>query len=469
MGKRLAIKGHPTRSEEVIKLLEMMGGKNFFGNIGNDDELFYYIDDKNNIDFDCTIWDINDSYTVFTLEEFLEKYPFKVGDFVRIPEYESEVRILKMKWCPVSEHIEYLVCPNDEEEWFTADELLEDNDNPTKMRDCKKCGLHFGSVRCFDKDCPHNAPKSYAVGLKDGKVIECGVNKEVVINEIKPLFKTGDVVKLKGCPDKNLFWIVVDVVEDGYIFNDGEKCPFDDQHHYEKSNREIINAIDITAKVVDKNHKMGPKSKLPSKYYEETITPVITTEVIDNSIDSVQFIQDGKIVAVHLNTQNYENEVELQLGDYEIEVRDGKTYAVLKKPKYPTTYAECCEVLVGRKPKPNEISFDKMELCLVDLDNTQSIDFRAPHLFQLNRLFRLLMCLDAYWKIAGEEMGLDKPWEPDWKDTKSVKYAITLYDNVITKMYLRNENAILVFPTEEMRDVFYKNFKHLIEQCKELL
>jgi hypothetical protein len=28
---------------------------------------------------------------------------------------------------------------------------------------------------------------------------------------------------------------------------------------------------------------------------------------------------------------------------------------------------------------------------------------------------------------------------------------------------------ILAFPTEEMRDTFYENFKDLIEQCKELL
>jgi hypothetical protein len=53
-----------------------------------------------------------------------------------------------------------MVCPNDEEEWFTADELLEDNDDPNEMTDCKKCGLHFGSVQCFDKDCPNNTPKA---------------------------------------------------------------------------------------------------------------------------------------------------------------------------------------------------------------------------------------------------------------------------------------------------------------------
>jgi hypothetical protein len=130
------------------------------------------------------------------------------------------------------------------------------------MSDCKKCGLGFGSVRCFDKDCPHNTPKSNAVGLKDGKVIDCIANKETYMNEIKPLFKAGDVVKLKGCPDKNQFWIVMDVVKDGYIFNDAQKIPFDEQHHYEKSNREVINMTketitpspDITANITDKNN-----------------------------------------------------------------------------------------------------------------------------------------------------------------------------------------------------------------------
>lgn len=222
MSKKLAIKGHPTRGNEVVELMGMLSGQHPYTdnictakcNIKTD---CYYMCDYGFISWSYLGPDEIDNFKVFTLEEFLEKFPFKVGDRVLIPEYESEVRICKMRWDPLSEHIEYLVYRNDDEEWYTTDELLEDNDNPNKTRDCKKCGLHFGSVRCFDKDCPHNTPKSYAVGLKDGKVIECGVNKEIVMNEIKPLFKTGDVVKLKGCPDKNIFWIVMDVVKDGYI------------------------------------------------------------------------------------------------------------------------------------------------------------------------------------------------------------------------------------------------------------
>jgi hypothetical protein len=109
-----------------------------------------------------------------------------------------------------------------------------------------------------------------------------------------------------------------------------------------------------------------------------------------------------------------------------------------------------------------------MGLCLVDLDNTQSIDFQNPYLPQFNSLFRLRMCRDAYWKIYGEQMGLGKPWEPDLENEEL--YCIQNYNKQITISRTNTAfNKILIFPTEEMRDVFYKNFKHLIEQCKELL
>lgn len=335
---KLAIKGHTTRGKEIIELLEMMGGSNMYQHTGEANAYSYYIS-SNVILHDRLSVAEDDDFEIFTLQKFLEKFPFKVGDFVHIPEYESEVRILKMKWCPISKHIEYLVCPNDEEEWFTAVELLEYNDNPNKTRDCKKCGLHFGSVQCFDKDCPHNAPKSYAVGLKDGKVI-------------------------------------------------------------------------------------------------------------DNSIDAAEFMQFGKTFAVCFNKENYENEVELQLGDYEIEVRDGKTYAVLKKPKYPKTFEECLNML-----------YCKSVLRTI-------IGHKAELLFNLEKL---LICRDAYWKIAGEQMGLGKPWEPDWKHLNRKFYCIYNSKNNIVKNVTYGENKILAFPTEEMRDAFKENFDPDIEICKEFL
>jgi hypothetical protein len=86
---------------------------------------------------------------------------------------------------------------------------------------------------------------------------------------------------------------------------------------------------------------------------------------------------------------------------------------------------------------------------------------------------KLLICRDAYWKIAGEEMGLGKPWEPDY-DSGVDKFGIVYFDNTIMKTcaiarWERHLNKILEFPTKEMRDAFYENFKELINECKELL
>lgn len=175
----------------------------------------------------------------------------------------------------------------------------------------------------------------------------------------------------------------------------------------------------------------------------------VSLKAIEDSIDSVQFVQSGKIVAVRFNTQNYENEVELQLDDYEIKIRDGKTYAVRKKPAYPDNYEEC--VRIAKNIHGYDINID------------------APAYRELLESFvKLLICRDAYWKIAGEEMGLGKSWEPDWLD-ETAKYGIWPYQNTIIMDNVIRTNHMLVFPTPEIRDVFYENFKDLIERCKELL
>ena len=82
-------------------------------------------------------------------------------------------------------------------------------------------------------------------------------------------------------------------------------------------------------------------------------------------------------------------------------------------------------------------------------------DFTSSYLF---------VCRDAYWKLYGEENGLGKPWELDWNNEKQDKYGF--HGEV---KYTIINSAIFVFPTAEMRDVFYENFKREIEICKELL
>ena len=203
-------------------------------------------------------------------------------------------------------------------------------------------------------------------------------------------------------------------------FNDGKKYSFDDQHHYEKSNREVINAQpskmkNVLAELLE-HIKNTSKEELEKEF---------------NELEEWSHV--GPTVEEFMDFCNKVN----------------------KKPKYPKTYEECCEVLgIGSYFEP-EIRNATTEEC---------------HKF--TKLMKLKRCRDAYWKIAGEEMGLDKPWEP--KFGKTVLFDITFYlyqDNFVLHKgeYRNSDNCILVFPTKEMRDAFYENFKDLIESCKELL
>ena len=116
--------------------------------------------------------------------------------------------------------------------------------------------------------------------------------------------------------------------------------------------------------------------------------------------------------------------------------------------KYPKTCEECCKVL-GYETEEDEISCYKGHL--------------------IDSFVNLLTCRDAYWKIAGEQMGLDKPWKPDWQNINLIKFIIVCRRNSIIKDFFEAKNVMLAFPTEEMRDTFYENFKELINDCKELL
>lgn len=79
---------------------------------------------------------------------------------------------------------------------------------------------------------------------------------------------------------------------------------------------------------------------------------------------------------------------------------------------------------------------------------------------ELSDLQNLLICRDAYWKFAG--------WSPDWQDS-NLKYCIKSMGADVVKGSDASICCILAFPTEELRDAFWDNFKGLIVECKELL
>ena len=158
---------------------------------------------------------------------------------------------------------------------------------------------------------------------------------------------------------------------------------------------------------------------------------------------------EGTLVQIDLTRElRIADEVEVILGDYEFVLKDGKTYFVKKKPQYPKTYEECCKIL-GIEDRENGYCGYEYEF--------------------LGEFQKLYICRNAYWKIAGEEMGLDKPWKPDWTNFKVNKFCIGVDRNITSNCNKVTGNKILAFPTAEMRDAFYDNFKELIEQCKELL
>ena len=299
MGKKLAIKGHPTRGEEVIELLEMLGGKNIHNYGGTFNEC--YAIDNNKI---CTIYTSVakiDGYEIFTLEEFLVKYPFKVGD--KVPNFwGNSLTIKSMSW---------------------------DENHKTVM-----------------------------YGFEDSLLVVRGEDLKPVNDNTKP-------TKMKN--------VLTELLE---------------------------------------HIKTTPKEDLEREFEE---------------IESDGWFQIGPSVEEFIDFCNKIN----------------------KKPKYPDNYEDC--VRIAKNIHGYDIHID------------------TPAYSELMESFvKLLICRDAYWKIAGEQMGLDKPWEPDWNDLNR-KYFISLTcDGIGLYDDFRNPQ-VLVFPTAEMRDAFYENFKDLIEQCKSLL
>ena len=128
--------------------------------------------------------------------------------------------------------------------------------------------------------------------------------------------------------------------------------------------------------------------------------------------------------------------------DYEIKQDGDRFYLVKKRKEYPKTYEECLVMT----------SYDKEERLL----------------YLLDKFKQLLICRDVYWKIAGEEMGLGKPWEPDWT-THDVKYCLINSGNKIRQSYECKVKRTFAFPTKDMQDAFDKNFGPDLDKCKELI
>lgn len=162
-----------------------------------------------------------------------------------------------------------------------------------------------------------------------------------------------------------------------------------------------------------------------------------------NEINKEEAMEKGIIYdEIDFNRCPCADKVQLILGDnYEIQVEDGKTFVVRKKPQYPKTFIECAKIL--------------------NCFSSSHIDGYKNEL--LEKLQELIIYRDAYWKLSGD-------WEPVHQSGKDTTfYAIHRFNNEIIKGQTSHRHSLLEFPNEEMRDAFYENFKELIESCKEFL
>lgn len=337
---QLAIKGHATRGEEVIQLLEMLGGKNTF-NISNTYPNNFYRISGGDIYGEQMVTNPHSTKT-FTLEKFLEKYPYKVGDKVKVwvNGYCGIHTIKEMQWDSIPNEVKYKICNY----WYSASNL-----QPYEEQE-----------------------KSFKETMEERE------NSVVVNNEYE--------LKQEG------------------------------NEHY-------IVRKDIQYKL---------------------------SEIDDDKLATEVTCDDFKVVA----PDNY-------LIGKVTKVNGGVIVEYIKKqPQYPKTYEECCKILMGKT------NFQDFELVLTKLSAYSSIENsispEPPHIKLINDFYKLLICRDAYWKIAED-------WKPDWCDVCDKYIIYPIYGNKIWRAKGQTINTVLAFLTAEMRDAFYENFKDLIEDCKELL
>lgn len=367
----LGIKGNETHGDEIIKILEMLGGKNrheMRGSIYNN--YFYYIDDEyKDISYSYIGPDEIKGYEIFSLDEFLEKFPYKVGDKVNI-----------------------YVQNDDIEGWFDT-EVAE----ITSMR--------WDPTRC-----------RIAYKMKD-------INREFCAEDIKSKVIDIAIKTTKDMEEKKINQILLancDLDEVEIILGDRFELKIEDGKYYAVRKKPTYPKLMRSVIMEERQYK---ELRMPLDDDDKLATEVT---INGNKILSPNGYLIGKITQVDNG----------MLVEY-----------VKKQLQYPKTYEECCELL-GKTKGYQSVSGYKTEL--------------------LEDLQKLLICRDAYWKLTGEQMGLGKPWEPDWNDLNR-KYFISLtYEGISLYDDFRNPQ-VLAFPTEEMRDIFYENFKDLIEQCKELL
>ena len=243
-----------------------------------------------------------------------------------------------------------------------------------------------------------------------------------------------------------------------YFFINREKKSAIDYYLYNTEKLENYYVFTIEAFLKEFPYKVGDKvihngevkEIIEAKWSKFRKTVVYTIEGINSVIDcyNCKFIypykKEEKIEETPIDYVKESNDIYRIVLNHQFDmvVDEGEYYAIKRKTKYPNTISECF----------NSLEDDEL------VNNKLLYSFRD-----------LIVARNAYWKIAGKQMGLSKPWEPDWKDFCESKYCIYITESEIKTGVFHNDNQILAFPTMEMCEEFLKNFGYIIEKCKDFL
>ena len=250
----------------------------------------------------------------------------------------------------------------------------------------------------------------------------CGVHSDYFNVKQKPDGHYGNIVDYRFATEEEKEKLFAAIKANGYKWNPESKT---------------------LEKLVEPKFKVGDKVIAPTSHKIHTI------ESIRWNGNEIYYNTVGEGFNTSYTAKDLQPYKEETMEELRIDFPEGYGYAGIEnkqviftkiKPQYPKTYEECCEVLSYEPDRQTVTGYDA-EL----IENLQT----------------LKLCRDAYWKIAGD-------WKYDVNKTEEYFYIVNKCGRIVKEHYM-NFNHFLAFPTEEMRDAFYENFKDLIEECKELL
>ena len=462
---KIAFMGDKDHGCDIISTLESWGGSNYYTRTGSDPEYVYFINNLGSIDFihnsEMLSKEMKNFYFMFW-HDYIVECQLKVGESINYGGQDYNVDSILFD--ANNRRIVYKLKSFDiGVEYITNNELTPTEEYQTEEKNNEYL-------------CKNNMKRKLAIrghATRGKEVIELLEMMGGKNNCDCPADNLGLCYLIDDEFDICAHYFGYDDYEDGElnIFTLEEfleKYPFKvgDKVHIYVQNDDTDGRYDVEVAEISSMRWNRARCKIAYKmkdinreFYKEEIKCKV-----DDSNKSTRVMEEkDKAKAPNLKGEYYSGKrFGYKIPDgYEFDVVvDGKIILKPIKPKYPTTYEDCCKVL--------GISYRaQLSYTYPDVERGNIYLTKEKHL--LDAFMKLRICRNAYWKIAGEQMGLGKPWEPDWKHGKDKFYCICTTEGEIVLGEWYIDNKVLAFPTEKMRDAFYENFKKEIEQCKELL